>query len=166
MEEFEKYLKLEKKSQETIKNYILAVEIYKKWLLESTNVEFSKLIRENIIDFIFYMRKIKKSKQGTPLRAESINQYISGLVKFNEYLVETGKQKDIVITSKDKIKVQKKGVNPCKVTNDEIKEFRQKILESNCRSLNDFERIRNYCLVCILEFCRYKSIRGYQYYFR
>lgn len=166
MEEFEKYLKLNKKSQETIKNYILAVEIYKKWLLESTNVEFSKLIRENIIDFIFYMRKVKKSKKGIPLRAESINQYISGLVKFNEYLVKTGKQKDIVVTSKDKIKVQRNGVNPCKVTNDEIKEFRQKILESNCRSLNDFERIRNYCLVCILEFCRYKNIRGNKHNFR
>lgn len=154
MEEFRKYLKLENKSQQTIDNYILAVEIYKKWLLDSTNVEFKKLIRENIIDFIFYLRKIKKTKQGTPLKAESINQYISGLVKFNEYLVENGKQKDIVITSKDKIKVQRGGINPCKVTNEEVKEFRQKILESDCRSLNNFERIRNYCLVCILEFCR------------
>lgn len=166
MEEFRKYLKLENKSQQTINNYILAVEIYKKWLLDSTNVEFKKLIRENIVDFIFYLRKIKKTKQGTPLKAESINQYISGLVKFNEYLVENGKQKDIVITSKDKIKVQRGGINPCKVTNEEVKEFRQKILESDCRTLNNFERIRNYCLVCILEFCRYKSIRGYQYYFR
>lgn len=154
MEEFRKYLKLENKSQQTINNYILAVEIYKKWLLDSTNVEFKKLIRENIVDFIFYLRKIKKTKQGTPLKAESINQYISGLVKFNEYLVENGKQKDIVITSKDKIKVQRGGINPCKVTNEEVKEFRQKILESDCRTLNNFERIRNYCLVCILEFCR------------
>jgi len=154
VEEFKKYLKLEKKSNQTIENYVLAVEIYKKWLLDSTNVEFKKLIRENIVDFIFYMRKIKKSKNGVPLKAESINQYISGLVKFNAYLVETGKQSDIVITSKDKIKVQRGGINPCKVTNEDVKEFRQKILESDCRSLNNFERIRNYCLVCIMEFCR------------
>ena len=153
MEEFKKYLKLENKRNQTIENYVLAVEIYKKWLLDSTNVEFKKLIRENVIDFIFYLRKIKKNKKGLPLRAESINQYIAGLVKFNEYLVKAGKQKDIVITSKDKIKVQKNGINPCKVTNEEIKKFRQKILESDCRSLNDFERIRNYCLVCIMEFC-------------
>ncbi len=166
MEEFKKYLKMEKKSEQTINNYILAVEIYKKWLLDSTNVEFKKLIRENIVDFIFYIRKIKKSKKGLPLRAESINQYISGLVKFNEYLVETGKQKNIVITSKDKIKIQKNGINPCKVTNEDIKKFRQNILESDCRSLNNFERIRNYCLVCIMEFCRCQSIRGNQYYFR
>ena len=97
------------------------------------------------------------------MRAESINQYIAGLVKFNEYLVKTEKQKEIVITSKDKIKIQKMGINPCKVSNDEIKEFRQKILESDCRSLNNFERIRNYCLVCIMEFCRIKSIRNNQY---
>lgn len=154
MEEFKKYLKLEKKSKQTIDNYVLAVDIYKKWLIESTNVEFKKLIRENIIDFIFYMRKVKKTKQGTPLRAESVNQYIAGLVKFNEYLVATGKQKEIVITSKDKIKVQRGGINPCKVTNEEVKEFRQKVLESDCRTKNGFERIRNYCLVCIFEFCR------------
>lgn len=163
MEEFKKYLRLEKKSQQTIKNYVLAVEIYKKWLLDSTNVKFKKLIRENIVDFIFYLRKVKKNKKGLPLRAESINQYIAGLVKFNEYLVKTEKQKEIVITSKDKIKIQKMGINPCKVSNDEIKEFRQKILESDCRSLNNFERIRNYCLVCIMEFCRIKSIRNNQY---
>lgn len=154
MEEFKKYLKLKNKSNQTIDNYVLAVEIYKKWLLDSTNVEFKRLIRENVVDFIFYMRKIKKTKSGIPLKAESINQYIAGLIKFNEYLVSTGKQEDIVITSKDKIKIQKGGINPCKVTNEDVKEFRQKILESECRSINNFERIRNYCLVCIMEFCR------------
>ena len=163
MEEFEEYLRLERKSDQTIANYILAVEIYKKWLLDSTSSQLTKLYRENIVDFLFYLRKIKKTKKGLPLRAESINQYVAGLVKFNEFLVATGKQKDIVITYKDKISVQKGGINPCKVTNDDVKAFRQKILDSKCRSLDDFERIRNYCLVCILEFCRHKSIRGNQY---
>lgn len=163
MEDFKKYLRLDKKSEQTIDNYVLAVDIYKQWLKNSTNSSFTKLHRENIVDFLFYMRKIRRTKKGLPLRAESINQYIAGLVKFNEFLVDTGKQKDIVITYKDKIKVQKGGINPCKVTNDEVKEFRQKILDSECRSLDDFERIRNYCLVCILEFCRIKSVRSNQY---
>lgn len=153
MEEFKKYLKLKKKSDTTINNYILAVNIYMKWLSESTNRKFKILLRENIVDYISFLRTIKKTKKGQPLRAKSINQYISGLVKFNEYLVEKGLQKDIVISSKDKIAVQQGGINPCKVKNQDVKEFRQKILESDCRSLNNFERIRNYCLVCIMEFC-------------
>lgn len=152
MEEFKEYLKLEKKSDQTIDNYILAVNIYKKWLKDSTNSQLTKLYRENIVDFLLYLRKIKKTKKGQPLRAESINQYIAGLVKFNEYLVGAGIQKDIVITYKDKVKVQKGGINPCKISNEDVKAFRQKILDSDCRSLDDFERIRNYCLVCILEF--------------
>ena len=69
MEEFKKYLKLEKKSQQTINNYVLAVDIYKQWLKDSTNVEFTKLIRENIIDFIFYMRKIKKTKKRSSFKS-------------------------------------------------------------------------------------------------
>lgn len=154
MEEFRKYLRLENKSNQTIDNYVLAVKIYKKWFNESTTKEFKMLLRENVVDYIAYLRTQKKTNKGQLLRAKSVNQYIAGLVKYNEYLVEKGLQKDIVITSKDKISVQQGGINPCKVTNDEIKEFRQKILESDCRSLNGFERIRNYCLVCIMEFCR------------
>lgn len=74
------------------------------------------------------MRNIKKTKQGLHLNAQSINVHISSLIKFNKFLVKSGTQTDIVVTEDDIISVQKSGVNPCKVTQKEIQEFRQNIL--------------------------------------
>lgn len=65
MEKFKKYLRLEKKSQQTIDNYVLAVDIYKQWFLESNRREYKKLIRENVIDYIAYLRTIRKTKKRT-----------------------------------------------------------------------------------------------------
>lgn len=153
MEEFIDYLKNENKSTGTIKTYILNIECYKKWLKDSTGKEFKKLYRENIQDYISYLRNNKTTKKGLHLKGQTINVHISSLIKFNEFLVKTGKQTDIVITEDDTIVIQKNGVNPCKVTQEEIREFRQNILEEESRSLNNFETIRNFCLVTILQYC-------------
>lgn len=152
-EEFISYLKNENKTVGTINTYIEKINCYKKWLEDSTGKELKKLYRENIQDYISYLKVNKLTKQGLHLKAQSINVHISGLIKFNKFLVKTGKQKDIVITEDDNISIQRNGVNPCKVTHEEIQKFRQDILEDESRSLNNFETIRNFCIVTILQYC-------------
>ena len=152
-QEYVNYLKDKNRTNGTIQTYLLNLECYKRWLYDTTGKEFKKLYRENVQDYIAYLRNIRKTKKGLPLKAQSINVHISSLMKFNLFLVETGKQTDIVITENDCISVQKNGINPCKVTQQEICKFRQDILETECRSLNNFETIRNYCMVTILQFC-------------
>ena len=151
-QEYIEYLKDKNKTNGTIETYVLNLECYKKWLLDTTGKELKKLYRENVQDYISYLRNIKKTKKGLPLKAQSVNVHISSLIKFNKFLVDKGKQTEIVITEADILSVQKNGVNPCKVTQQEIQEFRQDILEMECRSLNDFEAKRNFCIVTLLQF--------------
>lgn len=152
-QEFINYLKKQNKSDGTIKTYLLNLKCYKKWLSGSSEKEVKELYRENIQDYICYLRNNKKTKKGLHLKAQTINVHISSLIKFNEFLVKTGKQKEMVISEDDNIAIQKTGVNPCKVTQREIREFRQNILEDESRSLNNFETIRNFCMVTILQYC-------------
>ena len=152
-QEYTSYLIDNNKTEGTIRTYILDLQCYKKWFTDTTGKELKKLYRENIQDYISYLRNVKKTKQGLPLKAQSINVHISSLIKFNEFLVDTARQNDMVISKRDCLAVQKNGINPCKVTQEEVQKFRQDILEADCRSLNDFERIRNYCMITIFQFC-------------
>ena len=152
-QEYVEYLKDKNKTDGTIKTYITNLECYKKWLLDTTGKELKKLYRENVQDYISYLRNIKKTKKGLPLKAQSINVHISSLIKLNKFLVDTGKQSEVAVTEADILSVQKNGVNPCKVTRQEIQEFRQDILEMECRSLNNFEAKRNFCIVTLLQYC-------------
>ena len=151
-QEYAEYLIEKNKTDGTVKTYLLNLECYKRWLKDTTGSEFKKLYRENIQDYICYLRNVKRNKKGLPLKAQSINVHISSLIKFNKFLVDKGKQSEIVITEADIVPVQKCGVNPCKVTQQEIQEFRQDILEMNCRSLNNFEAKRNFCIVTLLQY--------------
>lgn len=153
-QEYRNYLENQNKSKGTIETYLLNLKCYRKWLKDSTGKDLKKLYRENVKDYICYLRNNKKTKKGLPLKAQTINTHISSLIKFNEFLVKMEKQADIVITENDTIAVQKNGVNPCKVTQQEIQEFRQEILEAESRSLNNFETTRNFCIVTILQYCR------------
>ena len=64
-QEFKNYLKEKNKSEGTIGTYVLNIKCYIRWLNETTGVEFSKLYRENIQDYISYLRNNKKTKLGT-----------------------------------------------------------------------------------------------------
>lgn len=72
------------------------------------------LYRENILDYISYLRNIKKDTGRT------INCKISALIKYNEFLVENGIQQDQVVSKKDNIKVQQTYANPSEVTKQEV----------------------------------------------
>ena len=144
MLEFKNYLLEQNKSQNTIQNYIRNIESFIKWYKDTTNEEFKILYRPNVLDYKSYLRNIKKTKQGQHLKAESINANLSALAKYNEFLVENGIQKDIVINDKDFITIQKQHINPCCIEKTDVEDFRQKILINESK--------RDYAIITLLAY--------------
>ena len=138
LEEFKNYLEQQRKSKNTIGSYILHIKGYYNWYSESFGSECSSLYRENILDYISYLRNIKKDSGKT------INCKISALVKFNEFLIVSGVQQDQVISKKDNIKVQKSYANPSNVTKQEVDSFRQQLLQDGHQDI--------YCISTLLAY--------------
>ena len=138
LEEFREYLALKGKSKNTINSYYLHMKGYYKWFWESFGRECSMLYRENILDYITYLRNIKKDNGRT------INCKISALIKYNEFLVANGIQQDQVVSKKDNIKIQQKYANPSDVTKQEVDAFRQQLLQDGHRDI--------YCLATLLAY--------------
>ena len=138
MEEFKEYLALQGKSKNTINSYYLHVNGYNQWYLESFGRDCSVLFRENILDYISYLRNIKKDTGRT------INCKISALIKYNEFLIENEIQQDQVVSKKDNIKVQQTFANPSDITKQEVDAFRQQLLQDGHQDI--------YCLATLLAY--------------
>lgn len=138
IEEFKSYLSGQDKSINTIGSYASHVEEYARWFLDSFGLNFTKLYRENILDFKSYLINIKK------LNAKSVNTKIAALMKFNEFLLCRNIQNDIVLFKTDYIKVQTEYASPAIITKQDVESFRQKILENRSR--------RDYAIVTLLAY--------------
>ncbi|EIJ77612.1 putative site-specific recombinase/integrase (plasmid) [Bacillus methanolicus PB1] len=138
IDEFKKYLLEEGKSEHTIKGYIQSVSGFLKWFSESKDVEFTKLHRENVKEYISFLRTVKKAKPKT------INTKLNALVKFNKFLVETNIQRDMILTKKDYMKAQQQYASLAKVKLKDVEKFRQLVLDSGNK--------RNYALVTLLAY--------------
>ena len=140
---FERYLISESKSKNTILTYSLNIREYLNWFTDTYGVKFTELYRENVLDYKSYLLNIRKYK-GKQLNGKTINNKLSSLLSFNEYLVEEKYQEDIVLKKKDLIKLQSEFVNPCKVTKGQVEQFRQRILQA--------EDKRMYAIVTLLAY--------------
>ena len=104
LDEFKDYLKVDHKTDPTIKTYLSHVNDYLKWFDDKTGSAFSKLQRPNIKEYISYLRNIKE------LQPQSINSKISALFKFNGFLVRSGYQNDYVVPKNDMLKFKRNQV--------------------------------------------------------
>ncbi|MGX1402375.1 integrase/recombinase XerD [Bradyrhizobium japonicum] len=138
MDLFVRYLQEEDKSENTIKGYVQSVSGFLNWFDQSKGTEFKKLHRENVREYISYLKTVKNSKPKT------INTKINALVKFNEFLIESGVQEDRVLTKKDYVKYQQQYSSLAKFEYKEVEKFRQLILESGNK--------RNYALITLLAY--------------
>jgi integrase/recombinase XerD len=138
MDSFTGYLQEDGKSVNTIKGYVQSVGGFLTWFDQSKGTEFKKLHKENIREYISFLKTIKKSKPKT------INTKINALVKFNEFLIETKVQADLVITKKDYIKVQQQYASLARVEQKDVEKLRQLILDSGSK--------RNYAIVTVLAY--------------
>ena len=143
--EFENKLRLEGKSDTTIKSYITSVNVFFRWFNDSFGeVGFKKLYRENILEYKSYLKNVRTSKRtGQNLNAKSINVMLSGLIKYNELM----EPDNIVISKADLIKVQAEIISPTNITKKEVEEFRQRVLQSEGCSAK-----RNYAIVTIMAY--------------
>ncbi|MGE6553528.1 TnP I resolvase [Bacillus mycoides] len=136
--QFSSYLKQEKKSENTVKGYTLGIRQYIKWFEGSYDRKLMKLYRQNILEYISYLKNIKM------LNAKTINHKISSLAKFNEFLIQKGSQQDQVILKTDMIKIQTAYASPTKIVELDVKKFLQSVLEDNNK--------RNYAIVTLLAY--------------
>lgn len=136
---FEQHLHNNDMSVNTIKSYILNVSGYMRWFEESKGTEFKKLHRENVKDYISYLKTIKKNS------ASSINAKISALIKFNDFLIESNVQTEQAISKKDMLKLQTQYASLATVGLADVEKFRQLVLESDSK--------RNYAIVSLLAYC-------------
>lgn len=122
--EFTDYLKQLGKSQNTIETYARNIHLYYEWCCSSFGEKPSLLYRANILEYISYMRNIKGYSP------KSVNNHLSALRCFNEFLVETNQQEETVILNADFMKVQIQYASPCTVDKKDVEAFRQRLLES------------------------------------
>lgn len=143
IQKFECFLTNESKSKNTVLTYTLNIREYLKWFNETYDLEFTKLYRENLLEYKSYLLNTKKYR-GKPLNGKTVNNKLSSLVAFNIFLVEEKYQEDIVLKKNDLIKLQADFVNPCKINKQQVEQFRQRILEAGDK--------RMYALVTLLTF--------------
>lgn len=138
LEEFEKYLMNDGRSNNTIKSYLLHIECYYKWYKDSFGEDPIKLFRQNVLEYKSYLQNIKQES------AKTINAKLAALIKFNEFLQDQGVQADLAVSKKDYIKVQSEVASPAIVSKQDIEAFRQKILQN--------EGNRNFAIVTTMAY--------------
>lgn len=135
---FSDYLKANGRSKNTIKGYVLDLNQYFNWLEESFGQECTALYRQNVLDYVSYLKNIKQNN------AKTINHKLSSLRSYNEFLISSGVQSEMTIQKTDMLKYQKEYASPTRVTELEVKQFMQRVLESQNK--------RNYAIVTLLAY--------------
>lgn len=120
--DFHTYLKEQGKAENTIRSYVRCVAAYQSWYLESTGLSMQQLYRANILDYMSYLRTVKKLSNGT------VNSHLAALACFNDFLVGAGVQTEMVLNRRDHLRVQRQFANPSDLSRQQVEEFRQRVL--------------------------------------
>jgi len=128
LDKFKEYLSQNGSSTNTQKVYLCNV---KKYLNEYPSI----LTRQDVLEYKEHLQNDKG------LSAKSINQMLSSLKSYNEFLIEKNIQDNMVIISKDFIKIQKSLINPTIASLRDVSIFMNKI-----RNSNDKYSFRNYAI--------------------
>lgn len=138
LEQFCDFLLEQGHSRKTVETYGQAVDGYLNWYKATFGAQFQKLYRSNVLDYISYLRTVRK------LVNRSVNTKLAALQKFNEYLISVEIQTDTVLTKRDYLKVQVAYANPSIVSREQVEEFRQRVLEGSGK--------RNYAIVTVMAY--------------
>lgn len=124
LDNFSEFLRSTGKSENTALSYCEKVQLYLRWCADSFGSEPKQLYRANVLDYISYMKNIKK------YNLKSLNNHLSSLRAYNEFLIDSGVQTELTILKNDFMKVQLQYANPCTVEKKDVEAFRQRLLES------------------------------------
>ena len=138
LEQFCSFLQEQGKSENTVKSYRLSVDGYMKWYEATFGEPVQQLYRANVLDYISYLRTVKK------LANRSVDAKLAALQSFNGYLIEMGSQTNTVLSKRDYLKIQTAYANPSTVSREQVEAFRQRVLVGNGK--------RDYAIVTILAY--------------
>ena len=123
--EFQENLIAQQRAKNTIQVYLKAIEQYQSWYEESFSSKFICFSSDNVDEFISYLTDERN------LDESSINLKLCALRQFEKFLVQNGIQDEKAITKLHNKKTQISDINPCKIIQEEVDDFRQQILLQN-----------------------------------
>lgn len=138
LEPFCSFLREQSKAENTVKAYCLAVSGYMRWYADSYGVPAGQLCRADVLEHISYLRTERK------LANRSVNSKLAALQCYNEFLIQTGIQKDLILSKRDYLKVQTAYANPSTVSREQVESFRRRVLAGSGK--------RNYAIVTVLAY--------------
>ncbi len=138
LEPFCSFLREQSKAENTVKAYCLAVSGYMRWYADSYGVPAGQLCRADVLEHISYLRTERK------LANRSVNSKLAALQCYNEFLIQTGIQKDLILSKRDYLKVQTAYANPSTVSREQVELFRRRVLAGSGK--------RNYAIVTVLAY--------------
>lgn len=138
LDKFCSYLSEKGCSKKTVETYGQAVGGYMDWYQATFGEPFQKLYRANVLDYISYLRTVRK------LVNRSVNTKLAALQNLNDYLIAAGIQTETVLSKQDYLKVQTSYANPSIISREQVETFRQRVLEGSGK--------RNYAIVTIMAY--------------
>lgn len=123
LEDFKEYLRSIGMAENTVKTYCRDIELFLSWCRDSFGEEPRLLYRANVLEYISYMRNVRRYHPRT------INNHLSSLRSLNEHLTASGRQTEMVILNSDFMKIQIQYASPCTVEKKDVEAFRQRLLE-------------------------------------
>lgn len=138
LDDYRNFLKKQGKADNTIQTYSRHVMEYFQWYRDTFGKEAVQFYRANILDFRSYLQNVKN------LKFNSIDTKLSSLTSFNEFLVRTGVQKEVVITAEDRLKFQQPIASPTDIVKQDVDAFLQNVLVMTGK--------RNYAIAVILAY--------------
>lgn len=97
---FQRYLEENGKAENTVKSYCLTVKGFLAWYQGIRGQSPERLLRQDVMSYTTYLRTIRN------LTNRSVNTKLAALQALNEFLIETGRQTELVLSKRDYLKVQ------------------------------------------------------------
>lgn len=132
------HMKQQGKAAYTVNGYWEKITLYMRWCEDSFGSRPDQLYRANILEYISHMRNNRGYCNRT------VNNHLSALRCYNEFLVQEKCQTELVILDQDFLKAQSRYANPCTVEKKDVEAFRQRLLESGNK--------RNYAIVTLVAY--------------
>lgn len=124
LEKFSTHLTQLGKLPNTVATYCRDVALYLSWCKDTFSEQPKTLYRANVLEYISFMRNIKRYEPKT------VNRHLSSLRCYNDWLIESGQQTETVVLKNDFMKIQVQYASPCTIMKKDVEAFRQRLLES------------------------------------
>lgn len=135
---FRKYLIERGRAENTIISYCLTVKGFVLWHQEACGQPPEQLARQDALNYITYLRTVRG------LTNRSVNTKLAALQALNEFLIETCRQTELVLSKRDYLRTQTAYANPSTVSREQVELLRQQILAGR--------GLRDYAIVTVLAY--------------